>query len=66
MKFNYRLGTEATFIDWEEDGCKRAEEILDALEQQSESAEKESGAAEKTGEKDPKKDLSSHVSTDRK
>lgn len=66
MKFNYRLGTEATFIDWEEDGCKRAEEILDALEQQSESAEKESGAAEKTDEKDPKKDLSSRVSTDRK
>lgn len=32
MRFDYRIGTEATFLDWEEEGCTKAEAILDALE----------------------------------
>lgn len=36
MKFDYRIGTEATFLDWEEEGCSKAEAILDALEKNAE------------------------------
>ncbi len=37
MRFDYRIGTEATFLDWEEEGCTKAEAILDALEKADES-----------------------------
>lgn len=31
MRFDYNFGTEATFVDWEQDGCDRARAILDSL-----------------------------------
>lgn len=38
MKFDYAVGTEATFYDWENDGCEKAKAILNALENESASA----------------------------
>lgn len=38
MKFDYAVGTEATFYDWENDGCEKAKAILNALEGESASA----------------------------
>lgn len=37
MRFDYRIGTEATFLDWEEEGCTKAEAILEALEKAADS-----------------------------
>lgn len=34
MKFDYTLGKEATFQDWVDDGCKKAEFILQALDKE--------------------------------
>lgn len=36
MKFDYRIGTEATFQDWEQDGCEKAAAILAELEKNEE------------------------------
>ena len=33
MKFDNTLGKEATFQDWVDDGCKKAEAILEKLDQ---------------------------------
>ena len=35
MRFDYRAGTEATFRDWEQEGCEKAEAILSAIEEKS-------------------------------
>lgn len=32
MRFDYNFGTEATFIDWEQEGCDKARSILEKLE----------------------------------
>ncbi len=32
MRFDYNVGTEATFYDWEREGCEKAKAILNALE----------------------------------
>lgn len=32
MRFDYRIGTEATFKDWEQEGCEKAAAILAALD----------------------------------
>ena len=32
MKFDYTLGKEATFQDWVDDGCKKAEAILENID----------------------------------
>ncbi len=46
MKFDYRLGTEATFFDWEQEGCDKAKAILKALEKSS-----DDGAEDETSKK---------------
>lgn len=33
MKFDYTLGKEATFQDWVDEGCKRAENILEDIDE---------------------------------
>lgn len=45
MRFDYNFGTEATFIDWERDGCDKAQAILDALEEKE---NQENSPSEKT------------------
>lgn len=32
MKFDYTLAKEATFQDWVDDGCEKAEAILDNID----------------------------------
>ena len=49
MKFDYRMGTEATFLDWEQDGCDKAKAILKALEEDSDDCA-EDETSEKTSE----------------
>ena len=49
MKFDYRMGTDATFFDWEQEGCDKAKAILNALEKSSDDGH-EDKASEKTSE----------------
>ncbi len=44
MRFDYNFGTEATFKDWEEEGCDKAKAILEALENGEETADDETGS----------------------
>ena len=39
MRFDYNFGTEATFKDWEEEGCDKAKAILEGPENDEETAE---------------------------
>lgn len=43
MKFDYNFGTEATFMDWEQDGCDKAKAILEELENAEQSEDAPSG-----------------------
>ncbi len=36
MRFDYRVGTEATFYDWQQEGCEKARAILNALDSDTE------------------------------